>query len=307
MKRWKVICVLTGGVLYLLACDNQADRAPIELVDASPVSGVWYLQAVGQGQPVAIDVSVSFDFGEQGIAAYERTIAGVEEAEQHTLVYNVTGEIISIDSNSEDPGVPRITGQFSLKDDGQTLCIATHTDEQWLLTREALPGGEIESARKIHPVRARVDPMLARVQRLAYAYGGYVDRHGKTPEHLLDLVEAGFVAEASLMASGQASDLSPRYDRMTRDERRGWLDGHSAFVLFGRHAGTEQASSIVVATLPENGKSKVVVGMANGAVHQKPAKEVARLLQDQEGTLPDRWPDSAWTHEATVGLEPLSD
>ena len=307
MKRWKVICVMTAGVLYLLACEEQAKQAPIELNDRSPVSGVWYLQAVGQAQPVAIDVTVSFDFAEQGAAAYERTIAGVEESEQHALVYNLSGEIISIDSNSEDPGIPRITGRIELDDDGQTLRILTHSDEQWLLTREALPGGEIEAAREIRPVKARVDPTLIRVQQLAYACGSYADRHGASPEHLLDLVDAGFVTAAALTPTGHAAELSPRYERMTRDERRGWLDGHSAFVLFGTHASSADASSIVVSTLPKNGMSKVFIGRANGAVQQKPAIEVARLLQKQEGALPDRWPGSAWTPEAAAGLEPLSD
>ena len=307
MRRWKVIACLTLGAMYLLACDQQADRPPIELVNDAPTQGVWYLQAVGEQQPIAIDTTVRFEFGDDGTASYERTVVGSQEPQTHELVYNLTGEIISIDSNSEEPGVPRITGMIELSEDGKTLIISTHTNERWLLTRDAKPGGDVEAARDMKQVKAKADPMLARVQYLAYASSSYVEEHKAMPARWIDLVSTGLISPESLIESGKASDLPERYSRMTEAERAAWLDANSAFLLFGRFAGSGQSSSVVVSTLPENGKAMVVVGMANGAVHQKRAKDAAQLLQFQEGALPDRWPNSAWSREATVGLEPLSD
>jgi len=309
MRRWKIICLLTAGVLYLLACDQQAEQTPIELVDDAPVLGVWYLQAVGDEQPIAIDTTIRFEFNADGRATYQRSADGPDDPIRYSLAYNLTGSIISIDSQADDetPGIPRITGMIELQDEGKTLRISTHTDETWVLTRDQRPGGELEEARRFDPPTARINPMLPRVQQLAYAVNQYVADHDQKPTHIMDLISAGLVTPQSLTASGRPSDLPARFDRMTDQERRNWIAGNSVFEFFFDYAGTGQASSVVVTTLPDNGESTVVIGMANGAVHQKTAMQVARLLQLQLGALPQRWPDSAWSREATAGLEPLSD
>lgn len=306
MQRWMLMAGLAIGSVYTLGCEQQAEQPPIELVDDAPVIGVWFLQAAGD-QPVAIDSTIRFEFKPNGLAVYERLTDGVAETERYDLAYNLTGNIISIDGDKDAPGVPRLTGKIEIDQAGQTLTIATHTDEDWLLTRAKLPGGEIEDARRVDQNKSRPDPRLARIQQLAYACSTYVTKQGKAPERIYDLIEAGLVKPQQLTASGDAKDLSPRFDRMTAQEQADWLDDNSAFEFFFRYAGTGQASSVVVTTLPENGKSKVVVGMANGAVYLKPAKEAAQMLQFQLGKLPERWPDSAWSREATAGLEPLSD
>ena len=309
MRRWKIIACLVLGILLLLGCDEQAEQSPIELVDDSPVLGEWYLQAVGEDTPVAIDTTIRIVFNEHGSGTYERTSEGPEEPERHELSYNLTGTIISIDSRGDNPtpGVPRITGEIELQDEGQTLRISTHTEEAWLLTRDPMPGGPVEEARRIERPTGGPDPMLTRVQALAYATRQYVADNGQPPGDVMDLIDSGLVTPESLTASGRLADLPARYDRMTEQERRNWLDGNSVFEFFLQHAGTDQASSVVVCTLPQNGESTVFVGMANGAVHPKTAIEAAQLLQFQQGSLPERWPDSAWSREATAGLEPLGD
>ncbi len=303
-------CVFTAGLAVastlLLACGQQADQEPIELVDDAPVLGVWFLQAAGD-KPVAIDSTIRFEFKPHGSASYERTAGGPEEPDHYELTYNLTGDIISIVGESDAPGTPRLTGRIELEDNGQTLRINTHTDEDWLLTRAEKPGGAVEDARRVQQSGNRADPRLVRVQRLAYACSAYATRQGGPPEHIFDLIDAGLIKPEDVLASGKAADVPARFERMTEPEQRGWLEANSAYVFFFRYAGTGQASSVVVSTLPENGKSQVVVGMANGAVFIKPAKQAAQLLQFQIGELPDRWPDSAWSREAAVGLEPLSD
>lgn len=307
MLRYVLTAGLTIGSVSLVGCDKQAEQqAPIEIVDDAPVIGVWFLQAAGD-QPVAIDSTIRFEFKPHGKAVYERTTNGPEAPDKFELTYNLTGDIISIDGDSDAPGTPRLTGQIQMDDDGQTLRINTHSDEDWLLTRAEKPGGEIEAARKFPQVESRADPRKVRVQALAYACSTYVSRHGKAPENVFDLVQAGLVKPEQLTASGKAKDVPSRYGRMTEGEQAQWLEANSVYVFFFRYAGTGQASSVVVSTLPKNGKSDVVVGMANGAVYVKPAKEAAKLLQFQLGKLPAAWPESARSPEATAGLEPLSD
>lgn len=306
MRRWLLTAGLAIGSISTLACEKQAEQKPVEIVDDTPVLGVWYLQAAGD-RPVAIDSTIRFEFRPQGEALYQHSTAGPEDPETYELTYNLTGQIISIDGDADDPGVPRITGQIELEDDAKTLRITTHTDEDWLLTRAKNPGGDVGQARKSPQQQSKADPRLARVQRLAYLCNDYVAKHGETPKHALDLIADGLVAPEQLLPGGEAKDLPARYQRMSDTERKRWLDANSAFVFYFDYAGTGQASSVVVTTLPDNGKSKVVVGMANGAVYLKPAKEAAKLLRFQTGKLPERWPDSAWSRESTAGLEPLSD
>lgn len=298
---------LSIGSLCLFGCEEQAEQASIDrVVNDSPMLGVWYLQAAGD-QPVAIDSTIRFEFKEQGSAVYERKTSGPEAPDQYALTYNLAGNILSISGQSDAPGVPNLTGQIEFQQDGQTLRINTHTDEDWLLTRAELPGGEIEKARRFKQVGNRADPNLVRVQRLAYACSAYANAQGRVPERVYDLVKADLVSPAQLTASGTSTDLPGRFDRMTEGEQADWLEANTAFVFFFRYADTNQASSVVVSSLPENGKSKVVVGMANGAVYMKPAKEAAQLIQFQQGELPARWPESAWSRDSTAGLEPLSD
>ncbi|MFN3167291.1 MAG: hypothetical protein ACE37H_09540 [Phycisphaeraceae bacterium] len=306
MRRWLLTAGLAIGSIYTLGCEKQAEQKPVEIVDDSPVLGVWYLQAAGD-RPVAIDSTIRFEFKPHGEALYHHATAGPEQADTYELSYNLAGKIISIDGESEDPGVPRITGQIELADDAKTLRISTHTDEDWLLTRDKVPAGDIGQARKSPQQHSKADPRLTRVQRLAYLCNDYAATHGKTPDHALDLIADGLISPEQLLPSGSAKDLPARYTRMSDAERRRWLDANSAFVFYFDYAGTGQASSVVVTTLPDNGKSKVVIGMANGAVYLKSAKEAAKLLRFQTGKLPERWPESAWSREATAGLEPLSD
>jgi hypothetical protein len=306
MRRFLFTTGLAITSIYTLGCEQQADQEPIEIVDDSPVLGVWYLQAAGE-RPVAIDSTIRFEFKPHGEALYRHATAGPGDPETYQLTYNLTGQIISIDGDADAPGVPRITGQIEFEDDAKTLRITTHTDEDWLLTRAKMPGGDIEQARNSKQQQSKADPRLARVQRLAYLCNDYVAKQGQAPEHALDLIDQGLVTPESLLPSGEAKDLPARFQRMSDAEKRRWLDANSAFVFFFDYAGTGQVSSVVVTTLPDNGKSKVVVGMANGAVYLKPPKEAAKLLQFQTGELPERWPDSAWSRDATAGLEPLSD
>ncbi|MFK7788671.1 MAG: hypothetical protein AB8C95_04130, partial [Phycisphaeraceae bacterium] len=118
MRRWKLVTLLVLGVLWMLACEEQVRKSADEVEDDSPMAGVWYLQAVAADRPIAGDVDVSFEFKAQGAAAYERVTNGPEEPERFDLRYNLADRIISIDSNNEDPGVPRITGKVELSDDG---------------------------------------------------------------------------------------------------------------------------------------------------------------------------------------------
>jgi len=306
MQRFLFTAALAITSTLTLGCEQQAEQKPIEIVDDSPLLGVWYLQAAGE-RPVAIDSTIRFEFKPHGEALYRHATAGPAGPETYELTYNLSGQIISIDGEADDPGVPRITGEIEFEDDAKTLRITTHTDEDWLLTRAKKPGGDVEQARHSTQPTSKADARLARVQRLAYLCNDYVAKQGQTPEHALDLIDQGLVAPEQLLPSGEAKDLPARFQRMSDAEKRRWLDANSAFVFFFDYAGTGQVSSVVVTTLPDNGKSKVVVGMANGAVYLKPAKEAAKLLQFQTGELPERWPDSAWSRDATAGLEPLSD
>jgi hypothetical protein len=137
MRRWKLVVVLVLGVLYMLACEEQVRKQAAEAEAASPVSGVWYLESMGEGSPMEPGVDVSFDFLAYGAAVYERRPSWPDQPIRFDLRYNVTGDIISIDSNEIDPEIPRITGQIELSDDGKTLEILTHSQERWVLTREA--------------------------------------------------------------------------------------------------------------------------------------------------------------------------
>ena len=317
MRRWKLVTVLVLGVLWMLACEEQARKAAEEAKDDSPVAGVWYLQAVGEASPVAGDVDVRFEFLGDGAAVYERSTQGSavpgggplgpEEPVRFDMRYNLSGGIISIDSNSEDPGVPRITGRIELVDDGQTLEIQTHSDERWVLTRQARPGGAIEAARQVEPVRSKADPMLVRVQHVAYAVSRYEQRFSEKPDRLLDLVDAGLVSPAMLTASGSADDLPARYPRMTNDEKSAWLTAHSAFALIGGSPAQSDKLRVVVTSLPKGNRDTVIVGLSNGAVHSKTAGQATELVQRQGGELPGRWPRPGLSVEAAAGLRPLSD
>ncbi|MEM6258883.1 MAG: hypothetical protein AAGI37_11275 [Planctomycetota bacterium] len=306
MRRWKLVTVLALGVLWMLACEERAERSAEVAVGAdSPVAGVWYLQSEGEGRPVAGDVDVRFAFLAQGLATYERSKGGPEGPLAFELRYNLLDQIISIDSNSDDPAVPRITGRIDLSGDGETLRIRTHSDAVWVLTRDARPGGDLEAARAA--VESDADPMLIRVQHLVYAVGRYRQTFGAPPGHLSDLVDAGLVSAAALNASGHADALPARYPRMTSQERANWLDGHSAFVLLGQAAGDAHTEHVWVSTLPADHKAVVIVGMSTGAVYEKSGKEAAALILQQEGSLPERWPGLGWSEDAAAGLEPLSD
>lgn len=308
MRRWKLVTVLVLGVLWMLACEEQARKAATEPKADATVAGVWYLQAVSEGQPIAGDVDVRFEFKAQGAASYERSTEGPEAPERYDLRYTLSGDLITIDSNSEDPGVPRVTGKVELDEDGQTLRIKTHSDERWVLTRQARPGGALEAARQGEQLQSKADPVLVRVQHLAYAVGRYQQSFGKTPDGLIDLVDAGLVSPAMLTASGQEADLPGRYARMTDQERANWLSGASVLALVGASGGHESAKSrVVVTTLPANQKSMVVVGLSNGSVHNKTVKQAAQMVVRQGGVLPDGWPGSGWSEDAAAGLEPLSD
>lgn len=307
MRRWKLVTVLVLGVLYMLACEEQKRKAAEAAADDSPVAGVWYLQAVGEGRPIAGDVDVRFEFLAQGAAVYERSSEGPEEPLRFDLRYNVSGEIISIDSNDADPRIPRITGEIELGEDGQTLHIQTHSDEQWVLTRQARPGGALESARDSEQLQSKADPVLVRVQHIAYAVGRYEQRIGQTPERLMDLVDAGLVSAALLTESGLADSLPARYPRMTEEERSAWFAGNSAFALVGGGDAAAKRMRVVVTTLPAGNDDRVVVGMSNGSVHNKSVKQVAGLLSKQGSALPERWPALGLSADAAAGLEPLGD
>jgi hypothetical protein len=307
MRRWKLVVVLVLGVLYMLACQEQAKKQAAEAKVNSPVAGVWYLQAVSADRPIAGDVDVRFEFGAHGAATYERRTDGPEEPMLFDLRYNVSESIISIDSNSEDPGIPRITGKISLADDGQTLRIKTHSDEQWVLTREARPGGALESARQSDQIESKADPMLVRVQHLAYAVARYEQVFGDRPSQLMDLVDAGLVSVERLTPSGTAEELPQRYPRMTAAERSNWLSAHSAFALVDAEGVREGRSRVVVTSLPRDNRSPVVLGMHNGAVQNKTPTQAARQIASQGGSLPERWPSSGLSADAAAGVEPLSD
>lgn len=306
MRHWLLTAGLAIGPVFLFGCEKQAEQKAIELVDDSPVLGVWFLQSAGE-RPVAIDSTIRFEFKPHGQAIYERTTGGPEEPDRYELTYNLTGAIISIDGDSEEPGVPRFTGKIEFDNDGNTLRISTHTDEDWLLTRAKLPGGALEDARRMPQNVDRTDPRMTNVQRLAYACSTFVGKEKRTPNDIMDLVTAGLVRPEDLLASGKVEDLPARFDRMTPQQQGDWLKTHGDYLFFFRYAGTGQASSVVVTTVPLNSQSTVFVGMANGAVYLKPAREATQLLQFQLGKLPERWPESERTRDATAGLEPLSD
>lgn len=307
MRRWKLVTVLVLGVLWMLACEEQSRKQAAGKAFDSPVAGVWYLQAVSEGQPIAWDMQVRFEFMAEGAAVYERRSEGPEEPERYDLRYNLTGDLITIDSNSEDPGVPRVTGKIAVEADGQTLLIQTHSDEKWVLTRKARPGGELEAARQVEQLQSRADPMLVRVQHVAYAVGRYEQSFGERPGGLLDLVGAGLVSSEMLTASGLASGLPARYGRMTYQERAGWLAGNSPIALVGTTQADHDRPRVVVTTVPGDSRSPVIVGMSNGSVHNKTVKQVVELVQRQGGVLPGRWPEAGWSAEAAAGLDPLSD
>lgn len=308
MRRWKLVTVLVLGVLWMLACEEQARKAATQAEADTPVAGVWYLQAVGESQPIAGGVDVRFEFKGDGAAAYERSTDGPEEPERFDLRYNLSGNLITIDSNSEDPGVPRMTGKIELEEDGQTLHIRTHSDEKWVLTREARPGGALEAARQVDQLQSKADPVLVRVQHLAYAVGRYQQSFGKAPGGLIDLVDAGLVSPTMLTETGRAEDLPGRYERMTDQERAGWVEGLGVFALVGVSGDHEAGKSrVVVTTVPRSQKSVVVVGLSNGSVHNKTAQKAAELLRRQGAELPSGWPGQAWSADAAAGLEPLSD
>ncbi len=307
MRRWKLVTILVLGVLWMLACEEQARKAADAQKDDSPMAGVWYLQAVGEGQPIAGDLDVRFEFKAQGAATYERVTQGPEEPVRFDLRYNLADDIISIDSNNEDPGVPRITGKVDLSEDGQTLNIQTHSDERWVLTRAARPGGELEAARQVDQLQSRADPMLVRVQHVAYAVGRYKQRFGDQPGQLLDLVEAGLVSPEWLTVSGKPADLPARYPRMTAQERAGWIEGNSVFALVGNDAADSGRPSVVVMSLPESNRAQVIVGMSNGSVHFRTVKQAADQVQRQGGELPGRWPSRGLSADAAAGVEALGD
>lgn len=138
MRRWKLVVVLVLGVLYMLACEEQKRKQAVEAETAdSPVAGVWYLDTKGDGREMEPGVDVSFDFRAQGSAVYERRPSWPDQPVRFDLRYNLAGDIISIDSNELDPAIPRITGQIELSEDGQRLEILTHSEQRWVLTREA--------------------------------------------------------------------------------------------------------------------------------------------------------------------------
>ena len=137
MRRWKLVVVLVLGVLYMLACQEQARKQAAQAEADSPVAGVWYLQTMGEGEAMEPGVDVSFDFRGQGAAVYERRPSWPDQPVRFDLRYNLTGDIISIDSNEIDPAIPRLTGQIELSEDGGTLEILTHAEDRWVLTREA--------------------------------------------------------------------------------------------------------------------------------------------------------------------------
>lgn len=307
MRRWKLVTLLVLGVLWMLACEEQARKAADVVKDDSPMAGVWYLQAVGEGRPIAGDMDVRFEFKAEGAAVYERSADGPGGAMRFDLRYNLADDIISIDSNNEDPGVPRITGKVELSEDGQTLRIQTHHDERWVLTRAARPGGELEAARQVDQLQFKADPMLVRVQHVAYAVGRYEQSFGDRPGDLLDLVDAGLVSAEMLTATGQADALPARYPQMTNQERAAWMEGNGAFALVGHELREGDRLSVVVTTLPENNRSQVIVGMSNGSVHFKTVKQAAAMVAQQGGVLPGRWPSAGWSSDAAAGVEALSD
>jgi hypothetical protein len=137
MQRWKLVVVLVLGVLYMLACEEQKRKQAAESSTDSPVAGVWYLESVGDGREMEPGVDVSFDFRAHGSAVYERRPSWPDQPVRFDLRYNLAGDIISIDSNELDPAIPRITGQIELADDGKRLEILTHSEQRWVLTREA--------------------------------------------------------------------------------------------------------------------------------------------------------------------------
>ncbi|MFK7789542.1 MAG: hypothetical protein AB8C95_08655, partial [Phycisphaeraceae bacterium] len=194
-----------------------------------------------------------------------------------------------------------------LSDDGQTLHIQTHSDERWVLTREARPGGALEAARQIDQLQSKADPMLVRVQHIAYAVGRYEQSFGARPSGLLDLVDAGLVSPEWLTESGRASDLPARYPRMTAQERAGWVAGNAAFALIDSEKQKDDRPTMVVTTLPNSNRSQVVVGMSNGSVHFKTVRRAAEQVARQGGTLPERWPSPGLSLDAAAGVEALSD
>lgn len=295
------------GSVSLIGCDEEARVEPILLVEDTPLVGEWYLQATGEHQPVAIETTIRFDFREDGTATYEHSHGGPEEPDRHQLTYNLAGDILSIDSDSENPGVPRITGRVVFEEDGQTLAIQTHTDERWLMTRKAKPGGDIEHARHVDQLQPKADPRLAAVQRLAYACSRFASQQGQAPERAYDLVEAGLIGPGDLLASGDAAELPDRYADMAADERSQWFEANSGYAFFFQNVGSGGASSLVVTSIPASPRAKVVIGMANGAVYLKKAQNVAQLLQFQFGALPRAWPAAENGPETVSGLQPLSD
>ena len=137
MRRWKLVVVLVLGVLYMLACQEQARKQAAEADVDSLVAGVWYLESVGDGHEMEPGVDVSFDFKANGAAVYELRPSWPDQPMRFDLRYNLTGDIISIDSNELDPTIPRITGQIEVSEDGGRLEILTHSEQLWVLTREA--------------------------------------------------------------------------------------------------------------------------------------------------------------------------
>lgn len=320
MRHCLFFSCLTLGVFSVLGCEEQAQTQPTQVTYESPMLGVWVMQSpnhVISGQAT----NIRFEFKPQGAGVYEYTPAGATDPQRHGLTYNLVGDILSIDSDSNAPDAPRLTGKIAFDPENSTLQITTHTGEQWVLLRDDPSSPAEEPAADSPPqdaaaadasstdpqAAAPADPMVPRVQQLVEACNRYVLLTGTPPELAIDLVLEGLIQPEHLIASGDASDLPARYGRMTEQGRADWLESNGAFTFFFSYAGTDQASSVVVTTLPSNADSKVVIGMADGSVHHKPAIETAQLLQFQLGELPSRWPSKILPAGAFAGVETHTD
>lgn len=303
MRDRQVLLWLLFGVTVVVGCAEQGGGQPVVLVDRSPVAGTWYLQLRGD-RPVANDVTERFDFSDGGVAAYERSAGGEASSARYTLTYNVSGDILSLSGDDDAPDAPRLTGRIELDDESGRLRIYTHTGEMWLLTRDEQADALVRQARRSGEVQPDIDPRLAPVKRLVEACNQYVKRRGGKPGHVMDLVDSGLVKPEQVFTFDVRPGLSSRYTQMTAQDRRDWLDANCAYLFMFEYAGTGQASSIVVCTLPADAGGEVVIGMADGGVYLKRGGEVSQLLAFQLGELPPRWPGSAGP---VAGAEPASD
>lgn len=296
MRHGLLALALMGGALCVAGCEQQAAKHGAQAVDDSPVLGTWALESAG-GTTLADQGTPRLAFLPHGRGYFERQAHGSAEPERYDLTYSLSENMISIHSEGEAQDLPRLVGKVTIGEQGDTLRITTHADEQWLLVR-AETGNAAEPNQKQNQAADEVQ----RVSFLLDACTQYLATQGRKPERVMDLVNAGLVSADQLTRPGIAP-LPGGFSQMNQWEQAAWLKYNAGYVFFFDYAGTDQASSVVVATLPGEAEGDVVVGMADGTVYIKGKPEVEMLLDLQLGRLPDRWPGDAQAGGIASGLD----